>query len=240
MQGVGNVGQLGNLGAGLVNMIDKPNEYGVQSGFGAGLSGALKGAAAGSVVPGIGTLIGAGVGLIGGIFGNKQAKKAQAQAELTQANANTSRQKLDSEAILANYDNLGTGVETFKQGGTMKRLPFPYQNQLQYPDNLTPQPTMYSQGGVANTNFDVSLDKILGPSAPTNYWKGLAKTTESIGPQSFSKGFVNGGYMASVVGHSNPAPGVASLPKMVLSPSNTRAHIGINAPRGYQGFQMGG
>lgn len=73
------------LGAGVVDVIDQGNEYGVQSNVGSFAKGALSGAAMGSTLGPIGTGVGALIG--GGISLMQNKKRASEQREMEQQSA---------------------------------------------------------------------------------------------------------------------------------------------------------
>jgi len=118
----------GQIGAGLIDAIDKPDQFGGRSMAGSigssVLSSAGTGAAIGSAIPGVGTALGAGAGaLVGAVSGffrgrsnNQQARNlrnAMAFNALRQAN-NYSAAQLAADPTLAT----GTNEQSyFKHGG---------------------------------------------------------------------------------------------------------------------------
>jgi hypothetical protein len=122
----------GNLNAGMiqtggsvlsqgVDLFDTPNaETGVRSNGGAIASGALKGASMGAALGPWGAAAGAVIGGAVGFFGNKKAKKEAAKAEEVKRNLEFVNRNIQSQAILANYNEQGTGITEFQSGGSLK------------------------------------------------------------------------------------------------------------------------
>lgn len=112
-------GAAGAAGSSLVDAIDPQNEYGVQSTGGALASGALKGAGMGAALGPVGAIVGGVVGGTASLIGNKKAKEKQEEAETNKRNLDLAKSLQESSTILANYNNSGTGVSTFKRGGNL-------------------------------------------------------------------------------------------------------------------------
>jgi hypothetical protein len=113
----GAAGGLASLAGGLTDNIFPKNEYGATSDGGAIVGGALKGFSAGSSFGPVGMVGGALIGGITGLLGNNKAQKAEEEAKAAEMAQKKAKQQIDSNAILANYDNKGTGITAFKKGG---------------------------------------------------------------------------------------------------------------------------
>jgi len=120
-----------SIGTSLIESIEPANDYGTTSdgaavGKGA-LKGAATGAAAGSVIGPWGTVIGGAIGgIAGGISGLVGNNKAQALAEKAKRRKHeldAAKSIQESNAILASYDNQGTGITSFKKGGILYSYP---------------------------------------------------------------------------------------------------------------------
>lgn len=142
-------GAVGSLGSSLIDTIDPGNEYGVKSTGGAIGGGALKGAATGAALGPIGALVGAGVGGLTGLIGNQKAKKRQTAAEERKKSLDMAKAMQESNAILASYDNKGTGITDFAHGGLMYSYPGVWKvNPLKYKKS----PLSFQQGGLQAGN----------------------------------------------------------------------------------------
>lgn len=111
------IGFAGNAAGSLVDAIDPVDEYGVKSTGGAIAGGALKGAAAGAALGPVGAAGGALVGAVTSWLGNKKAQEEKDRMLAAQARATNMKNMNESNSILTNYDNMGTGIKGFKTGG---------------------------------------------------------------------------------------------------------------------------
>lgn len=124
--------QIAQMGSGLIDAFDKPDDLGFQSNGAtigkSALSGAGTGAAIGSVVPGIGTAIGAGVGALAGATVGFIKGRQNNAAERNMRNAmafRTAQQANNySAAQLASDPTLAAGTQEqsyFSNGGSMRK-----------------------------------------------------------------------------------------------------------------------
>ena len=116
------VSGVGMLGSSAIDLIDPANEFGARSNVGAAGSGILKGAASGAALGPLGALGGGIIGGVSGLIGNKKAKEEEQE---TIAQERRIRNKLldqQSQNVLANYNNKGTGLHSFNKGGKFKQL----------------------------------------------------------------------------------------------------------------------
>ncbi len=114
-------GAAGNAAASIVDTIDPGNEYGVKSTAGAIGSEALKMGAAGAAFGPVGAGIGLAAGVALGAFKNSKAKQAQKKAEAAIAKTQSMKSQNESITALANFENQGTGITSFKDGGMQKK-----------------------------------------------------------------------------------------------------------------------
>ena len=120
------------LAGGLVDAatsaIFKPNKYGIQPGAAGILGSAAKGFATAGP---LGLLAAAPqLGQELGLWGKSAKEKTQELQNTEMSNALT-LQKTNSDAMMANYNNKGTGQQSFKNGGELSLMPIPGGHQKQ-------------------------------------------------------------------------------------------------------------
>ena len=134
---------IGGLGSSAIDILDPQNASGVRSDAGSIGSGALRGATTGASIGGpLGAVAGGVIGGVTGLLGNKKAKREEQKAIDTAARLRRSLAESQSQSILANYDNKGTGLNSFRKGGRL--------GGTEIYTNVTPNPTKK----IMNANTD--------------------------------------------------------------------------------------
>lgn len=144
----GNAMYASSLGSSAIGMLDPGDENGVQSDLGAFGQGALSGASAGAAAGPLGMLGGAVIGGGLSLANNQEAQKAAQEAKRKKRDLDTAKQMQDSAAIMASYDNAGTGIKSLERGGAVYSWPGGYAIN---PFKFTPNKNTFSSD--AGLNF---------------------------------------------------------------------------------------